>query len=319
MRPPHCAVLPGIVSLLSASALAQQSPPPVSSFHVVVAAGESLQVTAAGTGRPVVLIPGLFGCAYGFRHLLARLPEEGYRAFVIEPLAIGGSPRPEKADYSLTAQAERLAAAIPQLDSVPVLVVAHSLSASIALRLAVRHPELVRGVVALDGGPMETAATKGFRRAMNYVPWLKWLGGMKRLRPIIRHNLIASSADSSWLTDEVLDAYTAGASSDLDGTLKAYLRMVDSREPERLVPRLRELQTPLRLLVGSVPHQGGISVEQMGILAGQVPHFSIDSVPSAGHYLFEETPDAVVAAIRRIDQSASSIPLAQHGGQETRP
>ena len=34
----------------------------------------------------------------------------------------------------------------------PVLVVAHSMGVSMALRLAYRHPELVRAVVALDGG-----------------------------------------------------------------------------------------------------------------------------------------------------------------------
>ena len=310
MRPPRCAVVPAVLSLLSAPAFAQQAPP-VSSFHVVVAPGESLHVVTAGAGAPVVLVPGLFGCAYGFRHLLDRLPAAGYRAIVIEPLAIGGSPRPDRADYSLTAQADRLAAAIRQLDTVPVLLIAHSVSGSIALRLAVRHPELVRGVVSLDGGPMESAATKGFRRAMTYAPWVKWLGGMRRLRPRIRHDLIASSADSAWLTDDVLDAYTAGAAADLDGTLKAYLRMVDSREPERLGPRLHELQVPLRLVVGAVPHQGGISAAQIEQLAAEVPRFSIDSVPAAGHYLFEEAPDAVVAAVRRADQSARAVPLAQ--------
>jgi pimeloyl-ACP methyl ester carboxylesterase len=260
---------------------------------------------------PVVLVPGLFGCAYGFRHLLARLPAGGYRAIVIEPLAIGGSSRPERADYSLTAQADRLADAIRRLDTMPVLLVAQSVSASIALRLAVRHPELVRGVVSLDGGPAETAATKGFRRAMSYAPWLKWLGGMKRLRPKIRQDLIKSSADSSWVTDEVLDAYTAGAARDLDGTLKAYLRMVDAREPERLSPRLHELQVPFRLVVGMSPHQGGIPRDQIELLAAQVPRFSVDSVPAAGQYLSEESPDAVVAAIRRADQSTRPVPLAQ--------
>jgi pimeloyl-ACP methyl ester carboxylesterase len=317
MRPPHRAVLFAVLSHLSAvaPAFAQQFPAPVSSFHVVVAPGESLHVVTAGTGQPVVLVPGLFGCAYGFRHLLDRLPAAGYRAIVIEPLAIGGSPRPERADYSLTAQADRLAAAIRQLDTVRVLLVAHSVSASIAMRLAVRQPALVRAVVSLDGGPMESAATKGFRRAMSYAPWVKWLGGMKRLRPRIRHDLIASSADSTWLTDAVLDAYTAGAAADLDGTLKAYLRMADSREPERLVPRLRQLQAPLRLVVGAVPHQGAISAEQVRVLAAEVPHFWIDSVPGAGHYLFEESPDAVVDAIHRADLSAGAVPLAQ----EARP
>ena len=58
--------------------------------------------------------------------------------------------------------------------------------------------------------------------------------------------------------------------------------MVDSREPERLVPRLQELQTPLRLVIGAVPHQGGISAEQIAILGARVPRFALDSVPGRG-------------------------------------
>jgi haloalkane dehalogenase len=284
--------------------LAQTQPERPTSVHLAVAPGESLHVVTAGNGDPVVVIPGLFGCAYGFRHLLTQLSHQGYRAIVIEPLAVGGSGRPARADYSLTAQADRVAAAIQQIENGPVLLVAHSVNASTAMRLAVRHSRLVRGLVLLDGGPMETATTPGFRRAMTYVPWVKWMGGMKRLRPRIRRDLIASSADSSWLTDTVLDAYTAGATEDLDGTLKAYLRMADAREPEKLGPRLHELRVPLRLVVGKVPHQGGITSEQIRLLAARVPNFALERVPGAGHYLFEEAPEAVVAAIRRTDESS---------------
>jgi pimeloyl-ACP methyl ester carboxylesterase len=274
-------------------------PPQVSSFRITTAPGESLQIVRAGSGKPVVLLPGLFGCAFGFRHLLELLPQRGNRVTVIEPLAIGSSSRPEKANYSLTAQADRVAMAIRKLEPEPVVLVAHSVSASIALRLAVRHPELVSAVVLLDGGPMETVATKGFRQAMRYAPWVKWMGGMKRLRPHIRRDLLASSADSSWLTDAVLQAYTAGAAADLDGTLKAYLRMAETREPEKLAPRLHQLRVPVRLVVGGAPHRGGITAEQIELLAARVPRFTLDSVPDAGHYLFEEAPEAVVAAVRR--------------------
>src|SRR5919107_1581084 len=259
----------------AAPALGQVSPP--SSFYVALAPGESLHVVSAGTGDPVVLVPGLFGCAFSFLHLLRELPALGYRAIVIEPLAVGRSARPEKSNYSLTAQADRIAAAIQHLERRPVLLVAHSVSASTSMRLAVRHPALVRGLVLLDGGPMETLATKGFRKAMSYAPWVKWLGGMKRLRPRIRRDLIASSADSSWLNGPVLEAYTAGAAADLDGTLKAYVRMVRAREPEKLAPRLHELVVPVRLVVGAVPQHDGISPQQITLLSERVPVFEIDS------------------------------------------
>jgi pimeloyl-ACP methyl ester carboxylesterase len=80
--------------------------------------------------------------------------------------------------------------------------------------------------------------------------------------------------------------------------------MADSREPEKLGPRLHEIRVPLQLLVGAVRHQGGLPSEQIELLARRVPQFSLVRVPRAGHYLFEEAPDAVVAAIVRTDRSA---------------
>ena len=315
MKPPRRAAWV-MLALLPFPAMAQDAPAlTIQSFRIAVAPGETLSVVAAGTGDPVVMVPGLFGCAFGFRHLLSRLPSLGYRALVIEPLAVGNSSRPERAEYSLTAQADRLALAIQRTERRPVLLVAHSLSASMALRLGVRHPSLVRGIVLLDGGPMERLATKGFRRAMTYAPWVKWLGGMRRLRPRLRHDLVASSGDTTWLTDRVLEAYTAAAAADLDGTLKAYLRMADAREPEKLEPRLQELGVPVRLLVGTARHQGGIASEQITLLANRVPRFAVDSVARAGHYLYEEAPEAVISAIRRTHVSS----LALGRASEERP
>jgi haloalkane dehalogenase len=308
-RPAACLLL----AVLAAPAWAQDDiPPSARSFRVAVAPGESLHVVATGSGDPVVLVPGLFGCAFGFRHLLARLPQLGYRAIAIEPLAVGSSSRPERADYSLTAQADRLANAIRQIERRPVLLVAHSTGGSMALRLGVRHPAVVRGIVLLDAGPMERVASKGFQQAMRYAPWVKWLGGMKRVRPQIRKELIASSADSTWLNDRVLAAYTAGAAADLDGTLKAYLRMAEVREPEKLAPGLGRIGVPVRLVVGTAPHKGGISSDQIALLAARVPSFSIDSVAGAGHYLFEEAPDAVISSIRRAQ--GSSVALGKRTG-----
>jgi len=271
-------------------------------LRVSVAPLESLHVVVVGPaeGLPVVLVPGLFGSVYGFRQVVPLLTAAGYRTIVVEPLGIGSSSRPPRADYSLTAQADRLAAVLDTLGIGPALLVAHSLGGSMALRLAYRRPDLVRGVVLLEGGPAEAAATVGFRRAMRLAPWVKLFGGVRRIRRAVHRSLVAASGDTSWVTDEVVAAYTAGAAADLDATLRAYLGMVEAREPERLALRLGDVQVPVRLVLGAAPHAGGPEPAERELLRARLPWFAEDTVGGAGHYLHEERPGAVLAAVGRV-------------------
>jgi len=269
-------------------------------FPLVLSPAESVEVTVAGSGEPVLLIPGLFGSAFGYRAVIPLLTDAGYRAIVVEPLGIGSSARPEHADYSLTAQADRIAAALDRLSVRHAVVVAHSLGASMAFRLAYRRPDLVAGIVSLDGGPAEAAATRAFRRAMKFAPWIKLFGGVKLVRKKIRGQLIKASGDASWVSEQVVDGYTAAAAHDLDGTLKAFLAMAERREPERLRPHLAEVRCPVRLLLGTATHEGGVSAEEVAVLAAALPLFIVDSVPGAGHFIYEEQPAVVVTAVRRL-------------------
>ena len=65
----------------------------IHSFSLALTPAESVAVTVMGTGDPVVLVPGLFGSAFGYRRLIPLLTEAGYRAIVVEPLGVGGSAR----------------------------------------------------------------------------------------------------------------------------------------------------------------------------------------------------------------------------------
>src|SRR5437879_8560213 len=217
---------------------------------VPVAPAESLSVETAGRGAPVVLIPGLFGSAFGFRKLVPLLVGAGYRTIVIEPLGVGASARPEKANYSLTAQADRIAAVLDSLHVRNALVLAHSIGGSEAFRLAYRRPDLVKGLLSIEGGPTEAAITPAFKRALRFAPWIKLFGGIKLVRRKIRGLLLDSSGDCSWVTDTVVEGYTAGAARNFDATLKAYLAMAQAREPVKLALHLVEVRCPVRLLVG---------------------------------------------------------------------
>ncbi len=270
---------------------------------VSVAPGEDLEVTVTGAGTPVVLVPGLFGAAFGFRKLTPLLVAQGHRVVVVEPLGVGTSARPERADYSLDAQASRIAAVLDTLGLRQVVLVAHSLGAGMAFRLAYRRPDLVRGLVSLDGGPAETAATPALRRAAQWAPWVKLLGGVRLVRGKIRASLIKASGDTTWVSDEVVEGYTAGAAGDLDGTLKAYLRMTEARERGKLAPHLAEIRCPVRLVLGGARHPEAMRAGDLARLLSSLPQLVVDTIPGAGHHLHEERPDAVAAIVERVAEA----------------
>jgi pimeloyl-ACP methyl ester carboxylesterase len=146
---------------------------------------------------------------------------------------------------------------------------------------------------------------------MVYVPWVKWAGAMRVIRKIVRENLVKASGDQTWITDDAIDAYTAGASADLDGTLLAYLSMAEAREPKPISQQLAEIRCPVFLVLGGAPHASRPSDEEVERLRQRVPSFAEKTVPGAGHYLQEERPDVVAAAVLRVDRAA----LAQGGGR----
>jgi pimeloyl-ACP methyl ester carboxylesterase len=273
--------------------------------YVVVAPAETLHVEAwpgggGGAGPTVAVIPGLFGGAFSFRKVLPQLAARGYRPIVIEPLGTGLSGRPLKADYSLEAQSRRIAAALDSLGTGPVLVLAHSLGAAMAYRLALDRPDLVRGIVSLEGGPTEEATTSGFRSAMRYLPWIKLFGGINLVRRKVRGMLIDSSGDRSWVTDGVVLGYTFGDARAFDATLRTYQAMSRAREPEKLAPRLAQISCPVILVVGTARHDGDVDPQEVALLAHALRSFEVDTEPGAGHYLQEERPAAVVSAVERL-------------------
>ena len=276
------------------------------SLMVAVAPAESLSVELTGRGDPVALIPGLFGSAFGFRKLVPLLVTAGYRTIVIEPLGVGASGRPEKANYSLTAQADRIAAVLDSLHVRRALVLAHSIGGSEAFRLAYRRPDLVRALLSIEGGPTERAITPAFKRALRLAPWIKLLGGIRLVRRKIRGMLMDSSGDASWVTDSVVLGYTAAAGRDLDATLKAYLAMANAREPELLAPHLPQVRCPVRLMVGGARHDGDVGAREVQLLERTLPAFVLDSVPAAGHFIQEEEPGAVLAAVARLKTSVTA-------------
>lgn len=275
-------------------------PPP----QMEVAPGESLTVVDSGSGDPVVLMPGLAGCAYGFRKVVPPLNEAGLRTIIIEPLGYGASTRPQGADYSFTAQADRVAAVLDSLQLQNTVLVAHGVAASMAFRLAYRRPDLVGTMISIEGGPLEAAGTPTLDRSLKVASLVAKLGGGQLLKDRYKSDLEAASGDKTWLDRKTLGRYLRNFDRDF-GELIATLRaMSASKEPESLHANLGNIRCPVLMMTGGANHSGKVPAEDLDLLDRELEQFTIITVPGAGHFIYEEQPDTVVEAIleMRVNQ-----------------
>lgn len=272
---------------------------------IEVADGEILRTTSVGTGQPIVLIPGLFGGAFGYRKITGPLVAQGYRTIVVEPLGYGSSSHPKKADYSFGAQSARVARTLDQMGIKRALIVAQSSGAAIAFRLAVERPDLVRGLLSLAGGPAESAATPGLKKAFKFGGGLvKLTMDESRLRHEVRREIVKNSGDTTWVTNAVIRSYTVGQTTDLGGSIDAFQRMAKSKESTSLAARLAQCRAPVLLLVGSVRHPTEVPDEQRALLKTKLRTFKIETVRGAGQFIQEEQPAVVLAALGRLNRAA---------------
>jgi len=272
---------------------------------IQVAKGETLRITSMGSGKPVVLIPGLFGGAYSYRKITAPLVAQGYRAIVVEPLGYGASSHPKKADYSLDAQADRVARTLDHLGIRRALLISHANGSSIGFRLAVDRPDLVRGLLSIDGGPAETAATAELRRVFRLGAFpVKLILDPARARYELKDELASSSGNRTWVTDEVVRKYSAPQIRDLNGSIDALNQMAKAKEKGSLAERLPQCGVPVVLLVGTSPHRAMVSPEERDLLQHRVKRVDIEDIPGAGRYIQEEQPQVVLDAVARLNQMA---------------
>ncbi|HSB53888.1 MAG TPA: alpha/beta hydrolase [Gemmatimonadales bacterium] len=288
-----------LACLLVTAILTAPLSPDSLSRRIAVAPAESLQVTSLGPtgGASVVIIPGLISPAYAFRKVMPPLAEAGVRSVVVEPLGVGRSGRPGDADYSHSAQARRVAAIMDSLGIRHAVVMGHATGTAVALRLALLRPDLVKGLMLVEGGALESAAVPGVKKAIQFSFLVRIFAGRGRIKKEVRKGLIASSGDTTWVTDSLVEHYTEGPAGDMGAVLRALKGMQRSIEPDSLRPRLHTIHVPVLLMLGGAAHEGGPSTGRVHTLVHELPQLRQRIVFGSGLHIHEEQPDAMVAEL----------------------
>jgi pimeloyl-ACP methyl ester carboxylesterase len=114
--------------------------------------GVRLHYVERGSGDPLVLLHGNGSMIEDFESSgLINFAAKDYRVIVFDRPGFGHSDRPRNVVWTPVAQAALIEKALAQLNVSNAIVLGHSWGASVAVALALRYPDLVRGLVLASG------------------------------------------------------------------------------------------------------------------------------------------------------------------------
>lgn len=249
-----------------------------------------------GRGVPVVALHGLTASYVNFIGIAERLA--GRRSlFALDLRGRGDSDKPA-GPYGLVQHARDVAAAMRALGFGPSVIVGHSMGAFIATALAAQNPELVTGLILIDGGylldmpagadadqVLDTVLAQRITQLQDIYPSREVYREFWRARPNF------PAADWNPWTEAFLN-YEVGGEAPLlrPKASEAAVRfdVAESFKKAEITSRLRSLRVPVLLLRAAAGFASDrpqlipdSAVEQM---RAYLPDLEEETIPGTTHY-----------------------------------
>ena len=280
--------------------------------------GIELRVTEVGEGPLLVLCHGFPELAFSWRHQLGALSGAGFRVLAPDLRGFGGSSAPSEVEaYDVLTLAGDLCGLLDAYGEESAVFIGHDWGASLVWDLAVLHPQRVRAVAGLSVPfvPRAPAAPLPImRRHLGedfYIVWFQEPGPAdEALGRDVRRTLATSRQWTAawaqevgsvpklpaWLSEDELAVYVgAFERTGFTGGLNWYRNIDRNWELTESVEN-RHVAQPAFFLTGELD-----PVRQF--MPAAAMHGWIDDlraeivVPGAGHWVQQQAPDVVNAAL----------------------
>jgi pimeloyl-ACP methyl ester carboxylesterase len=266
--------------------------------------GVRMRYLAAGAGSTVVLVHGLGGAASNWVEVAPSLART--RRVIVPDLPGHGGSSPPAAAPNLNPFADRVAGVLER-ESVPAAtVVGHSFGASVALRLAMRHPRLVGSVVLAGAAGISSrrrAAVYGLRITALLKPGRRIAPYRRRIArsPFLRTVVFGGwgAADAAALSPRAAEGFLAGPARSSD-TLSA-VRALLLEDPRS---ELHGVACPCLVLWGARDTQVGVADAFEYARRLRAP---LRVVAGCGHLLIGERADACLDAIESVLGTCANV------------
>ena len=312
-RPVATAAAAGIAALVVAALVnrqlarsAERRNPPQGRFLDID--GVRLHYVERGKGEPLVLLHGNGSMIQDFESSgLLDEAAKSYRVIVFDRPGYGHSGRPRTTIWSPAAQADLIEEALVQLDATPAVVLGHSWGASVAMALALEHPDSVKALVLASGYYYPTARADVVAMSGPAIPIL---GDILRytLAPLLGRLMWPGALRKIFGPAEVPRKFTEGFPKGM--ALRPSQLRASAAESALMIPdafgtrgRYGELEMPVVIIAGELDRLID-SERQSEQLSRDVGHSSFRSVPGAGHMIHQTAMRDVMAA---IDEAAGAV------------
>jgi pimeloyl-ACP methyl ester carboxylesterase len=283
--------------------------PPQGRF--IEADGARLHVREAGPeGAPALLL--IHGASSNLLELWGPLAAEFaplHRVIAYDRPGMGHSTRARRDAHTLASQAKCAARVLEEARAGAAIIVAHSLGAAVALRLALDRPQLVRGLVLIAPACNPYPGKPAWWARLSATPLLgdifcglliPWLG------PLMSK---ASVANNFWPAPTPVN-YADAAGLPLIFRPAAFRASAfdvcaSKREFAAQAPRYGEVFTPAVIITAEQDRI--VSPKRHArALAAELPAAELVIAPDTGHMPHRLRTDLVVAAIRRVNEMTSA-------------
>lgn len=244
---------------------------------------------------PVLLLHGLPAQSYSWRHVIETLGKEGFRAIAPDWLGFGYSAKPDRREFSYSTDAY-IAALTDVLDALElplVTIVAQGFLGSVGIQFALRHPDRVDRLAALNTPLVSTAKLPWKIRQLG-VPLM---GEMMTQDPLLVDRTLEGGGGYR-VEDADLDVYRRPflRSSDAGRSLFTIVKKLQLADAvAEIEPGLKQWQKPLLLAWGD--RDRWLPSAQAEALAQQIPGADFVSLEETGHYPQEDWHEKVSTAL----------------------
>jgi pimeloyl-ACP methyl ester carboxylesterase len=314
-------------TVLATSALAQSAGEVPIEHHIAKIDGTRFHYVTAGTGDPVLLIPGWPESWIAWRKVVPLLVSAGRSVVVLDPRGFGESDKPA-GGYDLDTAARDLhgfLAATNLATAGGIDIIAHDVGTWIAHAHAANYPADVRrlvltgsnipGVTTFAGGiPSETVNLKSWQFAFNRLNDLPEMLVQGRERAYLAWIFATKSTRSYAIDSAALDEYTRQYSA--PGAMRAgfawYRENFGAEGLAQAKARaVKRLTMPVLALGGSDGVGDALRATvatlgdrvQGGSIAGRPRPGAGSADTGCGHFLPEECPDELTEAVLKFWQS----------------